>query len=122
MVEHLGRSSGLPRYVCLEAVERPSPHRVVIVSGFGERSQWYRNLIATPQCHVSIERIRRAPATARFLAEPEATEILDRYRARRPRDWAMLQTAIEEAVGHPVEGLPMVELTLDTSTGPAQQD
>ena len=46
MLEHTGRRSGQARFVCLEVVERPGPDRVVIVSGFGERAEWYRNLHA----------------------------------------------------------------------------
>ncbi|WP_292652137.1 nitroreductase family deazaflavin-dependent oxidoreductase, partial [Nocardioides sp.] len=54
MLEHIGRRSGVPRYVCLEVVERPSEHEIVVVSGFGTEAQWYRNLQAEPACRVSI--------------------------------------------------------------------
>lgn len=84
-----------------------------MVSGFGEQSQWYRNLQVDPECFVSTGSIRRAPATARNLSESEAAEALGRYQHDHPRDWEMLRGVIERAVGHPVEGLPMVELTLD---------
>jgi len=110
MLEHTGRSSGQPRYVCLEIVERPAAERIVIVSGFGERAQWYRNLRADPHCFVSTGRMRRAPAVARFLTGGEASAALERYQHEHPRDWDMLRGVIEKAVGHPVEALPMVEL------------
>lgn len=112
MLEHRGRSSGLRRYVCLEVVERPSPDRIVIVSGFGERAQWYRNLKAHPRCFVSSGRVRRASARARLLDAEESAAALDRYRQAHPRDWEVLRGVIEKAVGHPVQGLPMVELQL----------
>ncbi len=115
MLEHTGRSSGQPRYVCLEIVERPAPDRIVIVSGFGERAQWYRNLQADPNCFVSTGRMRRAPAVARPLTGAEAADALERYQQQHPRDWEMLRGAIEKAVGHPVQGLPMVELQLETA-------
>lgn len=115
MLEHTGRSSGQPRYVCLEIVERPAPDRIVIVSGFGERAQWYRNLQADPNCFVSTGRMRRAPAVARLLTGAEAADALERYQQQHPRDWEMLRGAIEKAVGHPVQGLPMVELQLETA-------
>ncbi len=115
MLEHTGRSSGQPRYVCLEIVERPAPDRIVIVSGFGERAQWYRNLQAEPHCFVSTGRMRRAPAVARLLTGSEASAALERYQQQHPRDWEMLRGAIEKAVGHPVQGLPMVELQLETA-------
>ena len=83
------------------------------MSGFGERAQWYRNLKADPHCFVSTGRMRRAPAVARFLSGEEASGALERYQRDHPRDWEMLRGAIEKAVGHPVQGLPMIELHLD---------
>jgi len=112
MLEHRGRNSGLPRYVCLEIVERPAPDRLVIVSGFGARAEWYRNLKATPACFVSTGALRRAPASARFLDDAETDAATDRYRLAHPRLWKRLRAAIEQATGRPVERLPMVELRL----------
>jgi deazaflavin-dependent oxidoreductase (nitroreductase family) len=118
MLEHTGRSSRQPRYVCLEIVERPAPDRILIVSGFGARAQWYRNLEADPNCFVSTGPTRRAPAVARFLSDADSADALGRYQRAHPHDWDLLRGAIEKAVGHPVEGLPMVELAL-TSDGRA---
>lgn len=112
MLEHRGRNSGKRRYVCLEVVDRPARDRIVIVSGFGERAQWYRNLEAHPRCFVSTGRLRRAPATARPLSPADSARALERYQRMHPRDWELLRGAIERAVGHPVDALPMVELTL----------
>lgn len=64
MLEHVGRKSGQPRYVCLEVVERPRPDLLLLASGFGTSSQWYRNLRAQPECFVSTGRLKRAPACA----------------------------------------------------------
>lgn len=54
MLEHTGRRSGQARFACLEVAGRPGPERIIIVSGFGERAEWYRNLLADPRCTVSI--------------------------------------------------------------------
>jgi deazaflavin-dependent oxidoreductase (nitroreductase family) len=113
MLEHRGRVSGEARYVCLEIVERPGPGRYIVVSGFGTQAQWYRNLGADPRCFVSTGRLKRAPAHAVMLHEAEARATLDRYEAAHPADWRVLRGTIEKAIGHPVDGLPMVELTLD---------
>jgi deazaflavin-dependent oxidoreductase (nitroreductase family) len=115
MLEHTGRRSGQVRLVCLEVVDRPAPERIVIVSGFGERAQWYRNLQADPRCFVSIGRLRRSPARAQFMTPGEAGAALDRYKRAHPGSWKRLRQAIEKAVGHPVDELPMIELIL----GPA---
>lgn len=113
MLEHIGRTSGQLRYVCLEVVERPGPDTVIVVSGFGERAQWYQNLRACPDCHVSLQRRRRVPARARFLADEESADVLERYQRVHPRAWRRLHGAIEHAAGHPVQSLPMVELSLN---------
>lgn len=112
MLEHTGRTSGLARYVCLEVVDHPAPDTILIVSGFGSSAQWYRNLRSQSACKVSIGRLRAAPAAARMLTDHEAAAALDRYRTHHPKAWDRLRGAIEAAVGHPIEGLPMVELTV----------
>lgn len=113
LLEHVGRSSGQPRFVCLEVVERPSPESVVIVSGFGSKAQWFRNLSAEPRCYVSIGRRHRSPARARFMSDEESAATLSGYQRQHPGAWRHLKGAIEQAVGGQVDRLPMVELVLD---------
>ncbi len=111
MVEHVGRKSGTLRYVCLEVVERPRPTTVVVVSGFGERAQWYLNLRAHPECFVTLGR-HRLPARARIMPEAAASAVLSRYQAAHPRAWKQLRSTIEHLSGRPADHLPMVELLL----------
>lgn len=112
LLEHIGRTSGRPRHVVLEVVDRPAPDRLVIASGFGRQAQWYRNLAADPRCRVSTGRHRNLPATATLLDEADSAVRLDRYRQRHPRAWRQLERSVTEALGHPIEEIPMVELTL----------
>ncbi|MGY0390338.1 nitroreductase family deazaflavin-dependent oxidoreductase [Nocardioides sp. WG-D5] len=112
MLEHVGRRSRAARYVCLEVVERPSADEIVVVSGFGTGAQWYRNLLAEPSCRVSIGTRTSVKAQARFLDEDESAAALGRYRQAHPKAWQRLRGAIETAVGHEVDGLPMVNLKL----------
>ena len=97
MLEHTGRRSGKTRFVCLEVVDRPAPERAVIVSGFGERAEWYQNLLADHTCFVTIGQSRRIPAQARFMTSAEASAALDRYQHAHPRAWDHLRQAIEKA-------------------------
>lgn len=113
MLEHTGRRSGQARFVCLEVVDRPGPARIVIVSGFGGRAEWYRNLLADPACFVSTGRRQRVPAQARFMTSAEASAALGRYQHAHPGAWDRLRQVIEKATGHPAGQLPMVELLLD---------
>lgn len=110
MLEHVGRISGEQRFVCLEVVERPNPDTFVVVSGFGERAQWYRNVIANPQCWVTSGWGSRLPALATAMNAAESADALTRYQAAHPRAWENLRGAIEEATGSPVTSLPMVRL------------
>lgn len=112
LLEVVGRRSGEPRHVCLEVVERPSPERIVIASGFGESAQWYRNLRARPECFVSIDRCRRVPARARFMPAAEAEATLARYRRDHPKAWRQLERIIAHANGDEVGSIPMTELVL----------
>ncbi len=113
MLEHLGRKSGLPRYVCLEVVAHPTPGHLLVVSGFGTGAQWYRNLMAHPECRVSWGRVRRAPSVARFLTPVQSRTALDGYAARYPASWRMLRRTIQKAVSTPVDTLPVVELAFE---------
>ena len=114
MLEHRGRRSGLWRRVVLEIVDRPDPSTCVVVSGFGRRAQWYRNVEADPEVRVWLGSARPAPATARALGTEEAAAALRRYAVAHPRSWSSLRPVLERTLGTPItnEGteLPMVAL------------
>ncbi|GGL35939.1 nitroreductase family deazaflavin-dependent oxidoreductase [Nocardia jinanensis] len=112
LLEHRGRTSGQPRYVALETVDRPDADTVVIASGFGETSQWYRNLLAEPRCRVSIGARYQVPASARTLDPAAAEVVLDAYRTRHPKAYRKLSGIIEEATGRGIDTVPLVELSL----------
>jgi deazaflavin-dependent oxidoreductase (nitroreductase family) len=112
MLEHVGRVSGRRRYVVLETVDHPDTATFVVVSGFGTRAQWYRNVLAHPQVRVTSGLRRRVRATAVPLDEHEVAATLDRYAAGHPRAWRRLRGLLEAALDAPVERLPMVRLTL----------
>ncbi|MFP5021333.1 nitroreductase family deazaflavin-dependent oxidoreductase [Pseudonocardia phyllosphaerae] len=118
LLEHTGRRSGLPREVVVEVVGHPGPGRFVVVSGFGERAQWYRNVVADPRVRISVGSRRSQPATARVLPRDEAGELLAAYIARHPAAWEQLGQVVERALGRPVgpgDPPPLVEFRLGTS-------
>jgi deazaflavin-dependent oxidoreductase (nitroreductase family) len=47
-----GRSSGLPRHVILEYRRHGS--KLYLISGWGERPQWYKNLVAQPVVTIQL--------------------------------------------------------------------
>ncbi|WP_109211033.1 MULTISPECIES: nitroreductase family deazaflavin-dependent oxidoreductase [Microbacterium] len=109
MIEHVGRVSGEPRYVVVEVVERER-NVLRVASGFGTRSQWYRNLRAHPIAHLSTGRARRVRAAARLLDRAESEAVLDRYAVVHPDAWKHLSSAMEYAAGGDVY-VPVVEFT-----------
>jgi deazaflavin-dependent oxidoreductase (nitroreductase family) len=116
MLEHTGRKSGARRYVVLEIVGHPAPDIYVVASGFGERAQWYRNLMACPRVRVSVAGHRPRAATARRLPTPEADAVLAGYVSQHPRAWAKFRNVLEHTLGMAITErdtpLPMIELRL----------
>ena len=114
MLEHRGRSSGRRRYVVLEVVDHPEPGTHVVVSGFGRRAQWFRNIEVDPQVRVYLRSRRPLAAEARPLGPEEAAAALRRYAGAHPRAWASLRPVLEETLGARIEAegteLPVVAL------------
>ncbi len=117
MVEHIGRTSGLRRYVVLEIVDRPGPGSYVVVAGFGRRAQWLRNVEANPPVRVYLGSRAPAAAVARRLDSDASAASLGRYASAHPRSWAKLRPVLEETLGTRIDErgseLPMVALDLD---------
>jgi len=122
MLEHTGRNSGARRHVVLEVVGRPRPGTYIVVSGFGDRAQWFRNVRADPRVRVFTGSRRPAPATARRLSAAEAAAALTAYATRHPRAWASLKPVLEETLGARVDatGTSLPVIALDLAADPAR--
>jgi deazaflavin-dependent oxidoreductase (nitroreductase family) len=112
LLEHIGRKTGARRYAVLEVVERPAPDEYVIVSGFGERAQWYRNVLANPHVRVSVGFQRDVPAVATLMDRDAAKATLDRYARDHPQAWARIEPTLAAALQTPELDLPMLTLSL----------
>ena len=112
LLEHIGRKSGAQRYAVLEVVDRPAADEYVIVSGFGDKAQWYRNVLANPRVRVSVGWRRDVPAIATPLTSEAVDQTLDRYAEQHPRTWAALRDAMATAMDSPDLRLPMMRLEL----------
>jgi deazaflavin-dependent oxidoreductase (nitroreductase family) len=115
LLEHIGRKTGARRYAVLEVVERPAPDEYVIVSGFGARAQWYRNVLADPHVRVSVGRMCDVPAVATPMTRDAAKAALERYAERYPKTWARIEPTLQEALQTPELDLPMLTLKLARS-------
>jgi deazaflavin-dependent oxidoreductase (nitroreductase family) len=117
MLEHIGRQSGARRYVVLEVFGHPTPGTYVVVSGFGSRAQWFRNVRANPDVRVFIGSHAPVHATARLLTPAEADAALHAYITRHRRAWdtfkPVLETTLGSRISHRNTELLMIGLHLD---------
>lgn len=109
MIEHVGRTSGKPRYVVVEVVERES-RALRVASGFGSRAQWYRNLRANGAAYLSTGGARRERVAVNLLDDDASRTVLERYAASHPRAWRRLKEAMDVAQGGDAR-IPVVEFT-----------
>lgn len=84
LIEHRGRRSGRVRQVVVEVAALDRATGVVTVaSGFGHASDWYRNLLATPQARICLG-TRWADVRAEALTEDEGASTMVDYALRHP--------------------------------------
>lgn len=89
LLEHTGRNSGLPRKTVLEVLETGEDAAPIIASGFGERSQWCRNISIDPEIWITRGRTRTR-AQAQRLDHTQARAVFERYRINHARAAKML--------------------------------
>jgi deazaflavin-dependent oxidoreductase (nitroreductase family) len=90
MLTHRGRKSGLPRQTVLEVVRHDkATGTYIIVSGWGEKADWCRNIQQDPRVRVQVGG-RRFPARAARLTADEATREIADYARRHPLAYRQL--------------------------------
>ncbi|MFE2436328.1 nitroreductase family deazaflavin-dependent oxidoreductase [Streptomyces sp. NPDC059409] len=122
LLHHVGRVSGRDRRVVLEVVAYEAPHRCwTVASGFGPRSDWYRNLRAQPKTFVQFGN-RHHAVTARFLTPDEGAAIMADYGQKHPRTARRLCAYLglpadgtEPALREAGRAIPFVRLEADTN-------
>lgn len=99
LLNHIGRKTGLPRQAVLEVVQHDKEKdRYVVAVGFGEKSAWYRNLLAHPEVSIQVGR-RKLAVTAEQLPPEEAGEVLLDFARRYPNEAKFAST-----LGYEVDG------------------
>lgn len=119
LIEHTGRRSGLPRQAVVEVVHR-GDRDITVAAAWGERSDWYRNLVADPTCRISTGSWQHRPAVASFVAPEEAATILAGYARDHPRAARVLAKRFNLPFDEPervVEAVPLVRLSPVTPGG-----
>lgn len=91
MIEHRGRRSGRLYRTVVEVVGTGATGgERFMVSGFGPRADWYRNLKAGGLVAVWLGS-RRCDAVARFLEPEAAAQVIAAYETEHPRAAAILK-------------------------------
>ena len=98
LLTHRGRKSGLTRRTPLEVLQYdPHSRESVVLSAWGKKADWYRNIEASLALEVEIAGERYPPAS-RFLTPEEAYAVITEYAIRHP----LAARVLERVFGYPV--------------------
>ena len=85
LLHHTGRVSGEPRENMLEIVQRDEENDVYyLASGFGKRSDWYKNIVKQPAVSITVGREKKQVTAAPLTPEENAVMMVD-YAQRNPK-------------------------------------
>ena len=97
---HLGRKSGLLRETVLEVIlYDPATRESVVLSAWGEKADWYRNIEAVPALEVRTGGQRYVPEQ-RFLAPEENHAVISAYGQHHPLAFRVFARVF----GYPLDG------------------
>ena len=100
LLTHKGRKSGLPRQTVLEVVDYREANDVFIVaSGWGNKSDWYQNILKTPDVVVNFAGWQ-SDRCAVIMSQTQAARALFEYSQKHPRAYRLLA---RELLGRPLE-------------------
>ena len=125
LLYHTGRKSGQPRQTVLEVVYHDAAANIYyIASGWGEKSDWLRNVAQTPAVTVQVGR-HTFPSHAQRLDVPQAQAILLQYARQHETAFRALskmmigktldptaEACLELAQAIPLVALPVTDLPL----------
>lgn len=84
LLNHIGRKTGQMRQTVVEVVQHDKAQRAyIIASGYGEKADWYKNLMAHPDVTIQVGS-KRIAVHAERLPVAQATEILLDYNRHHP--------------------------------------
>ncbi len=102
LLRHTGRRTGRARQTVLEVVRHDTEARTwYVASGWGERSDWFRNVLARPEAEIEVSG-RRWGVQARRLPIEDAEHELADYARRHPAAARM----VARLAGYRIDGLP----------------
>ena len=124
LLYHTGRKSGQIRQTVLEVVRYDrSSNTYFLKSGYGDRADWYKNLIATPSARIMVG-LRKIDVVATRIQSVDAEEMLLDYWRGNPLIFKYITTpllgykgdATEKDVRELAEHIPIFSLTACAAT------
>jgi deazaflavin-dependent oxidoreductase (nitroreductase family) len=104
LLRHRGRRSHRLYGTVLEVVAwQPAAREAVVMSAFGPRSQWYRNVLAGQAVEVQIARLRFAPSV-HPLDTDEAVGVLADYERRNRLAAPLVRAVLSKLAGFRYDG------------------
>ncbi len=82
LLTHRGRKSGEARFVALEVVHKDDEN-YYIISGFGTKSQWFKNITHDPRVKFQVKK-KKYETEAKRISVEQAAEILQHYTKAHP--------------------------------------
>jgi deazaflavin-dependent oxidoreductase (nitroreductase family) len=116
MLTHTGRKSGLDRRTVIEIVQHnQDTDTYYVVSGWGDKSDWYQNIRKNPSVTIHTGR-RQFKSTAEFIPAEKAVGIVQTYAREHPTAFNELSGLFlgermepgSNAPQHLAEKMPMV--------------
>jgi deazaflavin-dependent oxidoreductase (nitroreductase family) len=102
LLGHRGHKSGLLRETLLEMIlYNPATGESIVLSAWGEKADWYRNMEVTPALEARTASERCVPEQ-RLLVPEENHAVLAGYRRRHPLAFRVFVKA--SGFGHPLKG------------------
>lgn len=84
LLTHIGRNSGQTHQTVIEVVKHDrQSDRYFVASGWGKKSDWYRNIHKNPDVVINVGR-RKLQVRAEDVPLPEAIDVLEEYAHRSP--------------------------------------
>jgi deazaflavin-dependent oxidoreductase (nitroreductase family) len=100
LLTHVGRKTGKAHQTVVEVVHYSQGSRTFyVVSGWGEKSNWYRNTLVHPEVIIQIAN-KSIPSFARKVSPDEGEEIMLTYAKLHPFALRMLS----KVMNYPLDG------------------
>ncbi|MFC1936446.1 nitroreductase family deazaflavin-dependent oxidoreductase [Chloroflexota bacterium] len=99
LINHIGRVSGKKRQAVLEVVRYDKETKeVIITAGFGEKTQWYQNVLKNPEISIQLGAKKIDVIAERLSPQQSGEEILG-FSKRYPGEAKFIQL-----LGYEVDG------------------